>query len=109
MEALYPFIDIKLAGQIIRDRIINSELKFDGIDWRWVLVYLKLTMSPLDKVENKVTGILPRELKKQGAPPSMLIVEVDQTKERWWYPVSPDSLNQDQKKQLLGLVMEQFV
>merc|ERR1711954_35623 len=66
VEALYPSIDIKLAGQIIRERIRNSKLRIDGIDWRWILEYLRLTMSPLDIVENKVAGILPRQLKKQG-------------------------------------------
>ena len=66
-------------------------------------------MSPLDIVENKVAGILPRQLKKQGGPPSILTVESDQSRERWWYPVPPDSLSHEQKQLLLGLVMEQLV
>ena len=36
VEALYPSIDMKLAGQIIKEKITTSELNVDGVDWHWV-------------------------------------------------------------------------
>merc|ERR1711954_121906 len=99
---------MKMASQILKERIMKSKLKVDGVDWRWVLVYLGLTMTPIDKVENRVTGILPRQLNRSGGPPSIKTVEVDQQKERWWYPVSPGDLTSEQKQLLLGCVIEQF-
>ena len=50
IEALYPSLDTKRAGEVVRDRILAFQLKFDGIDWRWALVYLALTMSNVEKV-----------------------------------------------------------
>ena len=35
VEALYPSIDVRKAGEICGDRILETELKQDGIDYRW--------------------------------------------------------------------------
>ena len=87
VEALYPSIDARKAGQIVRDRITESDLKVDGVDWRWVLIYLGLTMTPHDKVDQKLTGTLPRRIckagKKPGKRPTILTANLDQHEERW--------------------------
>ena len=57
VEALNPSIDTKLAAKIIKERVKKSDLVFNGIDWRWVVIYLALTMTPLAKADNKVQGL----------------------------------------------------
>ena len=111
VEALYPSIDAKRAGQIVRERVTESQLRVDGVDWRWVLIYLSLTMTPHDKVDQRLTGVLPRRIHKPGRKakkPTILTASLDQHEERWWYPISPGSLTEGQRKHLLGCVMEQM-
>ena len=50
VEALYPSIKTMEAGRIARDCIQKSSLKLEGIDYRWALVYLALTMSNAEKI-----------------------------------------------------------
>ena len=54
VSALYPSIDTKLASKIVRDEIRESPMKFEGVDWRWALVYLALTMINMQKVDTKI-------------------------------------------------------
>ena len=35
VKALYPSIDVKQAGKICKDRIMESSLKIEGLDMRW--------------------------------------------------------------------------
>ena len=90
----------------------KSDLSVEGVDWRWVLIYLGLTMTPHDKVVHKLTGVLPRRTYKAGKKPSrrptILTASLDQHEERWWYPVAPGKLTIQQKKHLLGCVTEQL-
>merc|ERR1711954_234440 len=62
VEALYPSIDVNRAAEIVKERVMESELRLEGIDWRWMLIYMTLTMTPHEKVDNRVQGILPRRV-----------------------------------------------
>ena len=46
VEALYPSIDVDLAASIVKSKIMESPLKLEGVDWRWILIYIKLTLGP---------------------------------------------------------------
>ena len=107
VENLYGSIDNKTAGEIVRKRFLKSSLEVEGIDYRWCMIYLKLTMSPHEIVDNKVQGILPRKLNNRKA--TILSVEADETTERWWYPVPPSFLTPEQKRNLISCVLQQMV
>ena len=86
VQALYPSISTKAAGTIVRDRILKSEAKFDGVDYVWGLKYLALTMSNCEKVNARIQGLIPRKISKSGRKPSILSVVTDEVRERWWFP-----------------------
>ena len=88
VEALYPSIRVKEATEIIRKKMENTDVKVDGVDYRWALIYLKLTCTKAEIVDNNLQGILPRKIKK-GRKATILTVEEDARTERWWYPHSP--------------------
>ena len=92
VEALYPSINVKRAGEICRDKVNESKLKMEGIDYRWGLVYIALTATPAEKVDLGLQGILPRKLRKRKAP-TIKTVEEDDKRERWWYPADPNKLD----------------
>ena len=52
VEALYPSIDVNLAAKMTGNLVRESAIKFEGIDWRWALIYLVLTMSNIEKVDS---------------------------------------------------------
>ena len=57
---LYESVNTKLAGQIAKQTVIDSELKFEGVDYQWGAVYLALLMSPIDSVNAKIQYLLAR-------------------------------------------------
>ena len=59
---MYPSVDTKKAAKICRDRVIDSKMEIEGVDYRWATIYLKLTMTPVEIVDAKVQGILPRKI-----------------------------------------------
>ena len=63
---------------------MKTNMKTEGVDFRWCLIYLKLTMSPHEIVDAGIQGILPRKLDNKKA--TILSVEADEDRERWWYP-----------------------
>ena len=76
VEALYPSIDAKRADQIVRETVTSSDLRVDREDWHWVFIYSRLTMTPHDKLDQRVTGVLPRRIyksrRKPGKKPTLL-------------------------------------
>ena len=109
VTSLYTSIDTKIAGRLCRDRVKNSEMRIQGIDYKWALIYLKLTMSPLEVVDAGVQGILPRKKSKYGRKATIKSAQMDESQERWWYPKPPGVLNEPEKRLIMGCVTEQLV
>ena len=80
VESLYGSIDAKIAAKIVKKRYLKSEIKTDGVDWRWCLIYLKLTMTPHEVVDSQLQGILPRKIKgkNNSRPRSIKSCKVDE-------------------------------
>ena len=38
VSALFISIDNRIAGRLTKEEITSSQMKFQGIDWRWDLV-----------------------------------------------------------------------
>ena len=95
VENLYGSMNCKKASEIIRNRAKKTKLKVENIDWRWALIYLALTLSPHDIVDQKLQQVIPKRAKQAngrkapGKPPTILTAEVDMKKERWRYPTPP--------------------
>ena len=99
VENLYGSIDTKTACNVIREKIINSPLKFEKIDWRWAVIYLALTLKPVEIVDQKLQQVLPRKLNNRKA--TIKTIKDEETKERWHYPTPINKLDPSQKKQFL--------
>ena len=108
VTASYPSIDTNKAANICKDKVLKSDLKFEGIDFRWSLVYLALTCSNKDKVDNRLQDVMPRKINKQGNKATILTASTDEKRERWWYPVTPGKLSETQKKKVMASVIEQM-
>ena len=71
VESLYPSIDTKKAAEICRDRIMKSPLEIEGVDFKWTGLYLSNSMTPAEKVDAKVIGLLSRRKNQQGHKTTM--------------------------------------
>ena len=93
VKSLYTAIDVKSAGKIAREAVMNSEVMMDGINYDWALRYLALTMEPREIVEAKVQSFLPRRQaqpgskteKPGGKKPTILTVDSEEKIQRWWF------------------------
>ena len=68
-------------------------------------------MSPAEKVDAKLQGVLPRRKNRQGGKASVNSISV-MTKDdlaKWWFPKNPDKFTSDEKKMILGCIVEQMV
>ena len=72
-------------------------------------MYLAVTCTNKDRVDNKLQGLLPRRKTNKNDPPTVLTSHTDEVVERWWYPMPPEKLTREQKKLVMACVVEQMV
>ena len=108
VENLYGSMDTNIAADIIRNRVVNSNVKFESIDWRWALIYLAHTLQPKDIVDMKLQQVIPKRLGKK-VKGVILTVDTDAKIERWRYPTEPDKLDNSQKQRVIATVIGEMV
>ena len=86
VTALYASTDVKKATKYVRERALKTKCKWEGIDLRWSLIYLALTLKPWERVNWKLVDVLPRRQTKGNKHPTIRTVEIDEQKDRWWFP-----------------------
>ena len=109
IESLYPSIKTKDAARICKEKIQSSSVEFQGVDYKWALTYLTLTMSPREIVDAKIQYLLPRRLHKQGPKPGISGALDKEPEERFWFPKKLATLNQEDKKLIMACLVEQLV
>ena len=98
VKSLYTSINTKVAGIKAKERILKAKAKFEGIDYKWALKYLALTMTPSEKIDAKhnearMFSMLPRRTSTHGnAKPTIKTVKADAKTERFWFPKPPGFL-----------------
>ena len=80
VESLYPSVDTREAARICRDRVLNSPLSIEGIDYKWAGIYLATSITPSEEDCSK-----------------------------WWFPKLPSKLSSQEKKLLTGCLVQQMV
>ena len=115
VENLYGSINVNKASEVVRERALRTNLKVENMDWRWALIYLALTLTPHEIVDQKLQQVVPKRMKQKngrkapGKPPTILTVEVDSMKERWHYPTPPSFLTPEQKTKILAAILGKMV
>ena len=109
VTSLYGNIDSKTAGIIIRDKVITSKTKFEGVNYQWALTYLALTMTPHEKVDARIQGILPRRKSNKNHPPTIRTVDQEEKLDRWWFPKPLEVITDHEKRVILGCVVQQMI
>ena len=114
VKALYTSIDQKVAGIKVKERILSSKAKYLGVDYKWALKYLALSMTPSEKVDanyhdSRMLSMIPRRTSTHGnAKPSMKTVRVDAKQERFWFPKPVKFLTEDDQKLIVACIGQQL-
>ena len=66
-------------------------------------------MKPVEIVDAGVQRLLPRRLVNRGPPQTIKTEARYDKKERWWSPVSPEKLEDNQKKLVMGCVVQSMI
>ena len=109
VKALYPSLEIEKTSKICAERVRNSGLKVDGIDWIWATKYIALNWTR-QEVNTRGMGVLiPSRKYRMGKNPSVLTISVDDKKERWKMYRHPDTFTKEEKSLVLGAMVEIMV
>ena len=69
VEALYPSLDIEKCSEVIRKRLEESELKFEGLKWKEIALYLKYHMTDEERTREGIDRYCPRRKTDRGRKP----------------------------------------
>ena len=109
VTSLYGSIDSKTAGIIARDKVVKSKMKFEGINYKWALIYLALTMTAHEKVDAHVQGLIPRRKTNKNHPPTIRTVDPEENLDRWWFSKPESLLTHKDKQIIMGCVVQQML
>ena len=81
-------------------------MEFKGVDYTWALTYLALTMTPHERVDAGIQGILPRRKVPKNRPPTIKTFDLEEKLDRWWYPKPEKLLTPYEKRMIMGCVVQ---
>ena len=105
--ALFPSIKSESTGKIVRKRVEDSPLDFDGFEFKHGLRYIVINRRYTSDLK-ELWGVLPYRRKVQGTAPGMTGKEMnaqeDDPEYQWVFPRK--ELTTKQKRQVIGRVAE---
>ena len=105
-NALYPSLDIDRTSRIVAKRVVNSEIRFDEVNYKWAATYVALNMERLEVTRRGLHRVVPRKRATGGKDPTILTIGVDQKKERWKWNKMPDQYTPLEKRKIMEVVVE---
>ena len=107
VEQLYPSLELEEITTLIREAIINSNVKWQDVDWLEARRFLELSWSEEQCKASKLRDCIPRRRKKAGKRPGMkgqhLKGKERGDQEQWLF--QPITLGEEQKKEIIAAVV----
>ena len=113
VAALYPSLDAVEVARIVYQAIMETEVKFAGIDYMEACRLIALTSTEQECRLSKLKRILPIRRSKNGTRPGItgedpMGPEVG-SQDQWKFPPLPNGLTSLEKKMVLATVMQKNV
>ena len=90
VDALYPSLDIDRCARVVADKLFDSSLKFEKLNWREIALYLRFHLSDEEIREEGLTGVCPWRKTHLGHPPTFVAsgsaAEVQKRHGPWFFP-----------------------
>ena len=88
--SLYPSLDDKTVAEIVYNSIMNTEIRFDNVNFKEAVRYLALNWSKAECRTSPLRRVLPRRSSTQGTRPGMTgqgpLGPGEGRKEQWTFP-----------------------
>ena len=88
--ALFPSLSGKTTASIVRKRVFESEVSWEGFNWRKAAIYILANKHLVGKIGRETRKFLPLRKKNQGVTPGMgskgLSIKEKSEDEQWFYP-----------------------
>ena len=108
--ALYPSLDINKSSEIVSERILRGEVKFEGVNYKWAAKYLALVMSRVDIVRAGLGAVIPvKRGGNQGRDRTIKSIEDDQKLERWKWTKTPAMYSEEERRMLIKQVVKAMI
>ena len=108
-EALYPSLQIQDVAKMCAERVANSNLEFQGVNWKWAAIYAALAFPELEILRQGLADVVPRRKAKSGGEPTVLTVTTDDKKCRWKFHKAPETYNEEEKRRVMAKVIEGMI
>ena len=103
VEALYPALNIEESARICAERVQNSTLEFDGVDYVWALKYIAMNITKEEAPRNKLWRLLPVRRSKKGIRPGINSMEEEEKHTKWVFRRL--EFSEEEKRQILAEVI----
>ena len=88
--ALFPSLSGKTTANIVRKRVFESEVSWEGFNWKKAAIYIIANKHLVGKISRETRKFLPLRKKNQGVTPGMgskgLSIKEKSEDEQWFYP-----------------------
>ena len=105
-EALYPSLDTKKCARMCGKLFEESPLELKGIDYEWASLYIALNSKPWQIRSWRMGDIIPRRRFKSGQRPGITGCMDPMARYRWKWEKHPETYSKEEKKKILGRMME---
>jgi len=68
VEALYPSLNIDTCSEVVRKKLEESDLRFEGLDWKEIALYLKFHTTEEERVAQGIERYCPKKRTNLGRP-----------------------------------------
>ena len=108
VKSLFPSMKSKITSRLVSEAVLESDIMFEGIDYKEVVTYLSMNLSDFEMQKSKIRHLLPRKKGKRG-PKAKVTGEsataaVSSHDKHWVYPRL--TFTDSEKRILLGKALE---
>ena len=69
VDSLYPSLNVERCAEVVRKKLEGSDLRFENLRWKEIVLYLKYNMEYTDEGYKEVFRNFPRRRNYIGRPP----------------------------------------
>ena len=88
--SMFPSLDAKHTAKLVKEAAIESEIKFEGIDYKEVATYLAINLRSWEARKDGFYKLLPRRKYRTGQKPTITGKSAAGAEsshdDHWWYP-----------------------
>ena len=109
VKALFPSLSAQRSGRIVREVVLESDMKFEGIDYRAAAMLVRYGMDLFEIRKLGLENIVPRRRYHRGQEPGVTSKEAlsgdgDRDEDKWIFP--PREATEAEKRSLIAACLE---